>query len=47
MFKLEINLSHGEEVLLGKISLILYINNVLDLIVSIDSYMTELLGEAT
>lgn len=47
VFKLEINLSHGDEVLLGKISLILYINNVLDLIVSIDSYMTELLGEAT
>lgn len=47
IFRLDINLSHGDEVQLGKISLILYFKNVVELVSSIDSYMIELLGEAT
>ena len=47
IFRLEISLSHGEETQLGRISLILYFKNAVELVSSVDSYMNELLGEAT
>ena len=47
VIKLEMNLSHGNDSQLGKICLILYFSNFIEMFSSIDSYMKDLLGEAS